>query len=131
MLFGVAGQKIQLVAGEHQLRLAVGRLAAEQGHRHYAPGDDGVDRDRPLQPGGGAEQEELGPASGFEHAEEILHPPSLEMEDDDLDRVLGGSDVERGQPPLHRGLSAGWRGLDDMHGGQGFVQFTRWFQKNA
>ena len=28
-------------------------------------GDDGVDRDRPLQPVGGAEQQELGPASGF------------------------------------------------------------------
>ena len=66
VLVGVACQKVQLVVGEHQFRPAVGHLAAEQGRRHDAPGDDGVDRDRPLQPVGGAEQQELGPASGFE-----------------------------------------------------------------
>ena len=90
VLVGVAGQEVQLVTREHHLRPAVGHLAAEQGHHHDAPGDDGVDGNRPLQPVGGAEQQELGTASGFEHAEKVLDPPSLEIEAHDLGRVLGG-----------------------------------------
>ena len=60
------------------------------------------------------------PVVTFEHAEEILDPPSLEIVADDLGGVLGGPDVERGQqPPLRRGLSVGRGGLDDMHRGHG------------
>ena len=54
------------MVGEHPLRLAVGDVSAEQRHDHDAPCDDGVDGDRPLQPVGGAKQQELDPAAGFQ-----------------------------------------------------------------
>ena len=49
VLEGVIAQEAELLVGEHQLRVAVGNLATEQRHHHDSP-DDGVDRDRALQP---------------------------------------------------------------------------------
>ena len=72
VLGGVVAQEAEFGVGEHQLRFAVGDLPAEQRHHHDAPGDDGVDRDRPLQPLSGAEQQEFDAATGLQDAEEVL-----------------------------------------------------------
>ena len=62
-------QEGELVVGEHQMRLAVGHLTPEQRHDHDAPGNHRVDGDGPLQPLGGAEQQELDPAPGLQDPE--------------------------------------------------------------
>ena len=55
ILEGIVAQEVEFMVGEHQLRLAIGYLAAEQRHDHDALGNHGVDGDCPLQPFGGAE----------------------------------------------------------------------------
>ena len=116
----IVAQEAELLVGEHQLRLAVRDLASEQRHHHDAPGDDGVDRDRPLQPVGGAEQQDLHAAPGFQDPEEVLDAPSLKIEADDVRGLLRSPDLDRGQQePLHGGLALGRRGLagvDPVHG---------------
>ena len=108
VLEGVIAQKAELLVGEHQLRVAVGNLATEQRHHHDAPGDDSIDRDRPLQPVGGAEQQELDAAARFQDPEEILDAPPLKIETDDFGSFLCGFDLDRGQQePLHGFLVVG------------------------
>ena len=93
----VVAQEVDFVVREHQVRVAVGDLPAENGHDHDAPGDHRIDRDRPLQPVGGAEQQELRPTAGFQDVEVIFDPPALEIEPHDLRRIPRRPDPERAQ----------------------------------
>ncbi len=65
-------QEGEFAAGEHQLRFAVGNLASEQGHDRDALRDDRVDRDRPLQPVGGAEQQEFDAVPVLQDSKPVL-----------------------------------------------------------
>ena len=107
--FGIVGQETQLDVGEQQLGVAPRHVTTEQGHHHQAPGDDGIDGDRALEPVGGVEREMFDSASGLEHPEQVFDAPAPQVIADDRDRGFGAVDVEAGeQEPLDRRL-AGWR----------------------
>ncbi len=126
MLPGIVAQEVELMIGKHQPRFAVGHLPAEQRHDHDAPGNHSIDRNRPLQPFGSAEQQKLDPAAGLQEAEIVFNSPALQVIADHLGGLPGRADLKRRQQvPLDRVLARRWCGLFDMNRRQGYRFATR------